>query len=76
MINNVVSGIYQWTLDTLFFIHMSLHQPWVHKGNGAAVIGTPAGVGAPHILLGQCSKISACWHHLFLQIKNFITAVT
>ena len=40
-------------------------RPWVHKVHGAAVARATSGVSAPRMLLGPCSKISACWHHPF-----------
>ena len=38
----------------------------------AAVTDARAGVSALRILLGQFSKISACWHHPLLQAQNLL----
>ena len=62
----------QWylSMDTRFFIHISRDQPSAHEftkymGQQSLVPLLESGVSAPRMLLGPCSKISACWHHPF-----------
>ena len=65
-------------MDMLIFIHLSLDQPSAcefTKVYGAAVTCATAGVSAPRILLGPCSKTSACWHLPFLQTQKFIIII-